>query len=302
MSVKFRLLATTLILAALAAPVYAAPTPTAGAAAAAPGGADPVVARVNGQEVHRSDIMQELKFMGPQAQQIPPQMLYPQLLQKVIATKLAADKGYAQKLQNDKDVKADVKHMEEQIVAQAYVRKAVEPKITEAKIKERYDQLASKFKPQDEVRARHILVKTEDEANAVLKQLKDGADFAKVAEEKSTDKGSAKNGGDLGYFPQAAMVKPFADEAFSMKVGEVSDKAVKTEFGYHIIKVEDKRKSSAPPLAEVRDQIVNQLGQEMTNDMIKNMESGAKVEKFNIDGTPLKTAEGKGEAPASAKP
>lgn len=294
MSVKFRLLVTTLILGALAAPAYAA-TPAAA-------GGDPVVARVNGQEVHRSDIMQELKFMGPQAQQIPPQMLYPQLLQKVIATKLAADKGYAQKLQNDKDVKADLKRMEEQIVAQTYVRKAVEPKITEAKIKERYDQLAAKFKPQDEVRARHILVKTEDEAEAVIKQLKDGADFAKVAEEKSTDKGSAKNGGDLGYFPQNAMVKPFAEAAFAMKVGDVSDKPVKTEFGYHVIKVEDKRKSAAPPLAEVRDQIVNQLGQEMTNDMIKSMEAGAKIERFNIDGTPLKTAEGKGDAPASAKP
>jgi peptidyl-prolyl cis-trans isomerase C len=183
-----------------------------------------------------------------------------------------------------------VKDAEAQIVAEAYVHHTVQPKITDARIKARYDELSAKFKPQDEVRARHILVANEDDANAIVKQLKDGADFAKLAEEKSKDTGSAKQGGDLGYFTHDAMVKPFADAAFSMKPGDVSDKPVKTEFGYHIIKVEDKRKSSPPPLAEVRDQIANQLGQEMTNDLVKGLEAKAKIERYNIDGTPLKTA------------
>jgi peptidyl-prolyl cis-trans isomerase C len=83
------------------------------------------------------------------------------------------------------------------------------------------------------------------------------------------------------------MVKAFADTAFNMKVGEITDKPVKTEFGYHVIKVEDKRKSSPPPIAEVKEQIANQLGQEMTNDEVKDLEAKAKVEKFNIDGTPM---------------
>jgi peptidyl-prolyl cis-trans isomerase C len=278
---------------------------------------DPVVARVNGSEIHRSDVMQELQMMGPQAQQMPPQMLYPQLLQKMIATRLASDAGYAEKLQNDKEVKERLKDAENQIVAEIYVHRTVQPKITEAKIKERYDELSAKFKPQDEVRARHILIavkssatpeeqaKAEAEANDIIKQLKDGADFAKLAEEKSKDPGSAKNGGDLGYFTQSTMVKPFADAAFAMKPGEISDKPIKTEFGYHIIKVEDRRKSAAPPLAEVKDQIKNQLGQEMTNDLVKSMEAKARIEKFNIDGTPIKTAEAKPDAaavPAPAKP
>src|ERR1700689_4642341 len=99
-----------------------------------------------------------------------------------------------------------MKGAEAQIVAHAYVHHAIQLKITEAKSKERYDELSSKFKPQDEVRARHILVKTEDEANDIIKQLKGGAAFAKLAEEKSTDTGSAKQGGDLGYFPHDAMV------------------------------------------------------------------------------------------------
>lgn len=251
---------------------------------------DPVVARVNGSEIHRSDVMREMEMLGPQAQQVPPQMIYPQILQRMIATKLVSTQGYAQKLQNDPQVKEKMKDAEAQIVAETYVHRTVQPKITDDKIKARYDELAAKYKPQDEVRARHILVKTEDEANDLIKQIKDGADFAKLAGDKSEDKGSAKQGGDLGYFAHDAMVKPFADAAFAMKPGEVSDKPVKTEFGYHVIKVEDKRKSSAPPLAEVKDQIVNKLGQEETDALVKSLEAKAKVEKFNLDGTPMKAA------------
>jgi len=282
------LLATVALLGTLALPALAS-LPASSAAASG----DPVVARVNGEEIHRSDVMRELQMAGPQMQQLPPQMIYPQILQKMIATKIVAQKGYAEGLQNSKEVKERVKDLEAQVVAEAYVHKAVEPKITDAKVKERYDQLAAKFKPQDEVRARHILVKTEDEANDVLKQLKGGADFAKLAEDKSKDTGSAKQGGDLGYFVHDAMVKAFADAAFSMKVGEVSSTPVKTEFGYHIIKVEDKRKSSPPPIAEVKDQITNQLGQELTNDEVKSLEAKAKIEKFNIDGTPMQAEQDK---------
>ncbi|HEU0117534.1 MAG TPA: peptidylprolyl isomerase, partial [Alphaproteobacteria bacterium] len=176
--------------------------------------------------------------------------------------------------------------------AEVYLHKTIQPKITDAKIKERYDQMVAKFKPEDEVRARHILVPTEDEAENIIKQLKDGADFAKLAEEKSKDTQSAKNGGDLGYFPHDAMVKPFADAAFAMKAGDVSDKPIKTEFGYHVIKVEDKRKSAPAPLSDVKEQIGNELGMEMTADLIKSLEAKAKVERFDPNGNPLKTADG----------
>jgi peptidyl-prolyl cis-trans isomerase C len=249
---------------------------------------DPVAARINGAEIHRSDVMHEMEMLGPQAQQVPPQMIYPQVLQRMIATRLVAAQGFAQKLQDDKDVKEKMKDAEQQIVAETYVHRTIQPKITDAKIKARYDELAAKYKPQDELRARHILVKTEDEANDVIKQLKGGADFAKLAGDKSEDKGSAKNGGDLGYFQHDAMVKAFADAAFAMKPGDISDKPVKTEFGYHIIKVEDKRKSSPPPMSEVKDQIVNRLGQEETDALVKGLEAKAKIEKFNYDGTPMK--------------
>jgi peptidyl-prolyl cis-trans isomerase C len=279
---KKTLLATIALIGSLSMPVLAADAPTA-----ASGNNDPVVARVNNEEIHRSDVMRELQMAGPQLQQLPPQMIYPQILQKMIMTKIVAQKGYAEGLQNDKEVKDRVKEIENQVVAEAYIHKDVEPKITDAKIKERYDQLAAKFKPQDEIRARHILVKTETEADDVIKQLKGGADFAKLAEDKSKDTGSAKQGGDLGYFVHDAMVPKFADAAFAMKVGEISDKPIKTEFGYHVIKVEDRRKSSFPPIAEMKNQIAEQLGQELANDEVKSLEAHAKIEKYNIDGSPM---------------
>jgi len=287
------IIAATLALSAFTAPAFAAD--------AATGKDDPVIARVNGQEIHRSDFLRQLAMMGPQAQQVPPQMLYPELLQKMIATKIVSTQGYADKMQDSKEVKEQVKDSEAQFVAQAYVHKSIEPQITEAKIKARYDDLASKFKPQDEVRASHILVANEADANDIIKQLKGGADFAKLAADKSKDTGSAKQGGDLGYFAHDAMVKPFADAAFAMKPGDVSSTPVKTEFGYHVIKVVDKRKSAPPPLSQVHDQIANQVGQELTNDLVKSLEAKAKVEKFNLDGTPLKTAAAPAAAPATTK-
>lgn len=293
MSKMLRIILAALALGAVSLPVLAADAP----AAAAPGG-DPVVARVNSQEIHRSDVMRELQMLGPQAEQVPPQMLYPEILKKMVATKLVASQGYAQKLENDPEVKSQLKDAEAQIVAQIYVRRAIQPKITDAKIKERYDELSSKFKSTDEVRARHILFtgpNAEAEATDAIKQLKGGADFAKLAQEKSHDTGSSKQGGDLGYFTHDVMVKEFADAAFAMKPGDISDKPVKSSFGYHVIKVEDKRKSAPPPLSEVHDQIANQVGQELTNDLVKSLTAKAKVEEFNMDGTPMKTAASGGD-------
>jgi len=281
MSKMLRVAALALALGALALPVVAEDKAPAA-------GGDPVVARVNGETILRSEVVRELQGMGSQAQSIPPQMLYPQLLEKAIVTKMVSAKGYAEKLQNDKEVKERLKDAEAQIVADVYIRKTVTPKITEDKIKARYDELSSKFKPEDEVRARHILVPTEAEADELLKKIKGGEDFAKLATDKSKDTGSAKQGGDLGYFPRSAMVKPFAEAAFGMKVGDISEKPVKSDFGYHIIKVEDRRKSSPPPMAEVKEQLTNQVGQEMVASMIKDMQSKAKIERFSFDGTPLK--------------
>jgi len=251
---------------------------------------DPVVAKIDGKPVLRSEVMKSIDGMGPQAAQMPPQMLLPRVLDHMIATRVVAAAGYDKGLQNSDDVKSQLQNLEKELVAQAYVRQAVEPQITEDKIKERYDTLTKQYKPQDEVHARHILVKTEAEAKDIIKKLKAGADFAKLATEKSTDNGSAKQGGDLGFFPKSEMVPAFADAAFAMKAGELAEKPVKTEFGYHVIKVEERRKSAPPALDAVRAQIKNALGQELTMKLVQDMVKSAKVERFNMDGSPLEVA------------
>jgi peptidyl-prolyl cis-trans isomerase C len=246
---------------------------------------DPVVAVVNGTQIYQSEVLRELQSMGPQAAQLPPQILYPKLLDKLIVTKLVSKKAYAAKTDKDKEVQERLKDAEETIVSDIFLRNTIKPKITDKMIKARYDELAGKFKPEDEVRARHILVKTEDEAKDLLKKIKGGEDFAKLAIEHSTDSGSAKQGGDLGYFTKNAMVKPFAEAAFNLKAGDITEKPVKTDFGYHVIKIEDRRKSSPPPLSEVKEQISNQVGQELVNNYIEDLQKNAKIEKFNFDGS-----------------
>lgn len=289
------LLPSRLLLAAglLATSLFVSPAFAADAPAA-----DPVVARVDGQPIMRSEVARELALLGPQAQSMPIQYVYPQVLERIIAARVVGSKGYENKLQNTTEAKDRLKHAELQIVADLYMNSAVKPLVTEEKIKARYDELAKKYKPEPEVRARHILVATEAEANDIIKQLKDGADFAKLAAEKSKDSGSMKEGGDLGYFPKTAMVKPFADAAFAMKPGELSDKPVKTDFGYHVIKVEDRRQSAPPALDAVRGQIQNQLANEMVSQVVRDLESKVKIERFNLDGSPLTTAQnaGKGDA------
>ncbi len=291
--------------AALLACMGALMIPTT-ASAASPAAGNTIVAKVGGQPIYMSEVLREAQDMGNAAQRVPPQILYPQIVQRLAITRLAAAKGYADKLQNTPEAKARLKDAEEQIVADLYVHKSVQPKITDDKIKARYDAMVAKFKPEDEVRARHILVPTEAEANDVIKALQGGADFAKLAAEKSKDSGSAKEGGELGFFPRTAMVKPFADAAFAMKANEVSDKPVKTDFGYHVIQVEERRKSAPPPLEAVHNQIANQLGQELAAQLVKSLESKTKIEMFNPDGTPMKKDKAEDEksqeAPAAPEP
>ena len=266
---------------------------------------DPIAAKVNGATIKRSEVLRELQFAAPQLSQLPIQEIFPKLAEKMALTKAVAEKGYADGLQKDPEVVARLKSLESQLVAEAYIQKKIEPKITEAEIKKRYNELAAKYKPQEEVRARHILItpkfaanataKEKEEANAaakaeaekILKEIQGGADFAKLAEEKSSDTGSAKSGGDLGYFLKEAMVKPFADAAFNIKPGNVGKEVVKTDFGYHIIKVEDKRKSAAPSLEEVKPGVVQQLGQQFATDEIENIRKKAKIELFDLEGKPV---------------
>jgi peptidyl-prolyl cis-trans isomerase C len=137
----------------------------------------------------------------------------------------------------------------------------------------------------EEVHARHILVGSEAEARDIIKQLDAGADFAELAKAKSTDPSAKTNGGDLGYFRRDAMVPEFAEAAFTIKPGTIDQEPVKTQFGWHVIKVEDRRQT-VPPFAEKEPELREQVAREIVTALVASARSGAKIERFNLDGTP----------------
>lgn len=255
----------------------AAPTPAA----------DPVVARVNGEELRRSDVTRMVAQLPPQVQQMPIEMIYPAVIDQLVSGKLVAAAGYKAKLADSAEVKDEIKRAEERAVQRAFIQKEMKTRITPKALDEAYQAYLKQNPPQDEVKAAHILVEKEDEAKAIIAELAKGGDFAKLAKEKSKDSVAAQQGGDLGYFTKDAMVEPFAVAAFAMAKGEVSKEPVKTQFGFHIIKVEDKRTQPAPTLDEVKPQLEQTLSKDLVTALVEELRGAAKVETFQIDGSPM---------------
>jgi peptidyl-prolyl cis-trans isomerase C len=262
---------------------------------------DPVIARVNGMPLFRSDLEVLRSSLPANVQQQPAEQLYPRLVDQLIALQLISQSARKDKLNDDARVKKMTMLAEEQILQDAYFDGIMRKEITEAKLKARYDQTIKNAAPREEIHARHILVATEEEAKQIIDQLKKGADFAKLASEKTTDPAGKASGGDLGYFGQGDMVPEFAKAAFALKPGEVSSAPVKTQFGWHVIKVEDKRQGKPPTYEEVAPQLARQMAQELYTEKVKQLASASKIEVFNADGS-KPTPGSAAPAPAAAPP
>jgi peptidyl-prolyl cis-trans isomerase C len=246
---------------------------------------DAVVARVNGVDIRESDIAFAEEEIGGNMPQIPPAQKRDYLinyLADVIVLSQAAEK---QKL----DERADVKHRlafdHNRLLMEALLQDAGKAALTDEAEHKVYDEAIKQVKSEEEVRARHILLANEDDAKAVLAQLKGGADFAALAKEKSKDPGSAENGGDLGYFTKEQMVPEFAEVAFKLDKGQLSD-PVKTQFGWHIIKVEDKRIKPTPTFEQVKPQIENYIAHRAQAELVENLRKSANVERLDKPPTP----------------
>jgi peptidyl-prolyl cis-trans isomerase C len=290
------------LLAACLAALIAAPA-FAAEKAAAPAKGDPIVARINGQVLHRSDVELAMHSLPPEAQKMPPQEVYVQTLQRMANSVLLSQAGRKAKIDSDPAVKAELALMENDMIASAYVNSLARTQITEPKLKEAYAEYVKAASGQEEVRARHILVSTEKEAQELIAQLKKGADFAALAKEKSIDPQGKATGGDLGYFTQGEMAgePAFAAAAFALKKGEFTQSPVHTQHGWHVIKVEDRR----PIKVGTYDQVVAQLAQRMESDIasqkIQELRRQGKVELFDPNGKPLAlAAPPKPAAPAQA--
>ncbi len=256
---------------------------------------DPVVADVNGEKIQLSDLVSTYRALPQRLQQVPFEQLYRPLLEHAIAIRLLATEGRKAKLQDSEAVKKRIRYIEGQYVYEAYVEKIVAERATEAKLKEAYEAFVKDYKGEEEVRASHILVKTEQEAKDILAQLEKGADFAKLAKEKSVDPSKERNSGDLGFFGKDQMVKEFAEAAFALKKGETAKAPVKTQFGWHVIRVTDRRAGAPPKFEEVKDQLRQKLAEGIAQEEIGKLKSAAKIERFDADGKPLKEEEPKKE-------
>ncbi len=239
--------------------------------------ADAVVAKVGDLEIHQSELDLAISNLDPQLAQLPDDQKKVAALSAAIDVKLLAKDALAEKLQDTPDFKTRMAYLQDRELHNAYFKKHVVDVVTDAEVKARYDKEVAALPKQEEVHARHILVKTEDEAKEVIKELDAGKDFAAVAKEKSTDPNKS-DGGDLGYFQRGRMVKEFDDAAFSMPVGTYSKTPVKTDFGYHVIKVEDKRDAPPPPFDQVKDQVKQLVMRDKYLELLKTAKAASKVE------------------------
>jgi len=251
--------------------------PAAPAQAAAPAANDPVVARVNGQAITRSQVAAVYETLPPQMRQAPLDTIMPALINEIVARRLINEAAEKAKIDNDPKVKDQLKVARENVMQQAFLERAVSQQLTEARLKQRYDDLIKAQPPRDEVHARHILVATEADAMAALEDVKKGQDFGDVSKKRSTGP-TATTGGDLGFFTKDQMVPEFAEAAFALQPGQVTQKPVKTQFGFHIIKVEARRVAPPPSFNDVADEVRDILVREIVEQTVNDLKKGAKIE------------------------
>ena len=236
-----------------------------------------VLAKVNGSEITDDDVRTALQDLGPT---LPAQIKGPArdayVLDYLIDLKLAAQQATKDKLEDSPDFARRMAYFHDKVLMEGMLSNIAKAAATDEAEKKVYDDAAKAQKPETEIHARHILVPTEDEAKAALARVQKGEDFAKVADELSKDPGS--QGGDLGWFTRDKMVPEFADAAFKLEPGQVSG-PVKSEFGWHIIKVEGKRDKPFPPFEQVKDQVARYVAQKAQSDAIMKLRDGAKIER-----------------------
>ena len=247
---------------------------------------DPVVAIVNGTQIKKSDVEAAYTTLPDQYRQMPLEQIFDPLLEQVVTSTLLLAQADQEHVADDPEVKAQLARAHDGVLRDAVVKKAINAGITDEKLRAAY--AAMKSQPGfafEETRAAHILVADEAQAQEIIKQLQGGADFATLAKEKSTDPSAKTNGGDLGYFRREAMVPEFAEAAFTIQPGTIGDKAVKSQFGWHVIKVEDRRQT-IPTFEEKEAELREQLSREIVTALLADVRKGATIEVFNIDGSP----------------
>ena len=243
---------------------------------------DKVVAKVNGNTITEADMRFANAEIGAQLGDIPENVKRRALAEYLIDNALFAEAAVAAKIAADPAFEEQMQYVRRRLLREQYFEKQLKGAISEADAKKIYDQRVAQLKSEDEVAARHILVDNEEKAKELLAKIKAGGDFAALAKENSADTGSKEQGGLLGYFGRGQMVPEFEKAAFTMTKGQVSE-PVKTNFGWHIIKLEDRRRKPPPSFDEVKETILNSLAVLKAQEEVAALRKKADVEYVDDD-------------------
>jgi peptidyl-prolyl cis-trans isomerase C len=240
---------------------------------------DPVLARVNGVEIKQSDVDLADSDIGQSLPGVAGDQRREQLVAYLIDVTILAQAAAAKKLEAAPDFAPRLAYAKNKVLMELLLNDVTKTAQSEAEMKKLYEESVAKMQPEEEVRARHILVKTEAEAKDVLAKLKGGADFEKLAREISVDPSAKTNGGDLEYFTKGQMVAEFSEAAFKLNKGELSE-PVKSQFGFHVIKVEDKRQKPVPTYESVKDQVAAFVVRKAQAELVMKLRQDAKIENL----------------------
>ena len=248
---------------------------------------DKVLAKVNGAEIRQSDVALAEEELGPSLAQMDPATKDENVLAFLIDMRIVSKAAEDKKVQDGEDFKKRLAFTRSRLLMDSLLASEGKAATTDDAMKKVYEQASKEITGEEEVHARHILVETEDDAKAVEEELKKGADFADLAKKKSKDPG-ASDGGDLGFFTKDQMVPEFSSVAFSLEPGKISD-PVKSQFGWHVIKVEEKRKRKAPDFDQVKGQIETYVTRKAQADYVGKLRDSAKIERLDKTADTTKT-------------
>lgn len=257
---------------------------------------DRVYATVDGVPVTEADLAVVAMEYAQQMGRAPNDMRVPELLEVVIDTRLLAKAAEAAGIDEQDMVKRRLAFERARTLRNEFLRDTANNAVSDESVRARFDKEMADFVPGDELHLRHILVETEEEGKAIIADLAAGGDFAAIAAEKSKDPGSGPNGGDLDFVPKGLTVPEFENAAFALEVGAYTQEPVQSQFGWHVIKLEEKRKASPPEFASEESRIRNEMIREFVTSKVDSLRAAAEIKIIPPPEAPA------AEAPAADAP
>ncbi|MDI1227094.1 MAG: peptidylprolyl isomerase [bacterium] len=248
--------------------------------------ADTTVAIVNGTKIYKKDVDSAIKELGQKLNGVDKKEVFPLVVDQIVNEKLLDDAATAAKITESADYKKRLEVLKAQMVKQMYFERLLTSKVSQEQVKGAYAKFEKQNKGKVEAHARHILVPSEEEAVQAIKDLDDGQKFEDIAKKRSSGP-NAQVGGDLGWFLKDEMIPPISDVVFKMKPGTYTKTPVKTDLGWHVIKVEERRERQVPKFEQVEGEIRNMLSQQALKALVVDLRSKADVQLFDENGKPV---------------